>query len=268
MRYLLLPVMLCLTLGAASSRAAQMDMSTVSVEQLIDALTLIDKPAPGIDGGALYLDFMADDAPPQFTVGLLGVPPPEIPPQMRELVRRGVLALPSLIGHLPDERPTRLTVGGDMFMLSSWFSDEYDWRLRIGPQYYSFKQLFGGTAHRKALGGTYVVRVGDVCYALIGQIVNRRLIAVRYQPSGNLIVNSPIEAPELIDRIKSDWGGLDARSHEAALLSDIRLETDIRSWSPAMARLRFYYPAAYASLRGDDLEKRAEFERAEAGNQQ
>lgn len=260
--------LLCWAIGTMHVRASDVDYSSASIEQLIDALTLIDKPAPGIDGGALYLDFMADDAPPQFTVGLLGVPPPEIAPQMRELVRRGVFALPLLIDHLPDERSTRLTVGGDMFMLSSGFSDEYDWRLRIGPRYFSFKQFLGGTARRKALGGTYVVRLGDVCYALIGQIVNRRLIAVRYQPSGILIVNSPIEAPELIDRIKSDWGGLDARSHEAALLSDIRLETDVRAWSPAMARLRFYYPAAYVSLRGKDLEKRAEFERTEAGNGQ
>src|SRR5262245_55430573 len=101
----------------ATPRAQEIDYSRASVEQLIDDLVLISTPAPGIDGGALYSTFIADDSPPKFMVGVLGVPPPTIAPQMRELVRRGVSALPALIRHLTDNRPTKLTVGGASFLI-------------------------------------------------------------------------------------------------------------------------------------------------------
>jgi hypothetical protein len=117
----------------------------------------------------------------------------------------------------------------------------------------------------KDFEGTYVVRVGDVCYALIGQIVNRFLFAVRYQPSGILIVNSPIEAPILVDRIEEDWGDLDAAGHEASLLSDLREGRNQEDWAAALARLHFYYPGAYASLSGQDLNKRKAFEYERGG---
>jgi hypothetical protein len=95
---------------------------------------------------------------------------------------------------------------------------------------------------------------------LVGQIVNRDLVAVRYQPSGGIIINSPIEAPSLIERVKADWVGLDAPAHEASLLADIRTLDQVWQFGPAFARLRFYYPAVYAALRDDDLRKREAFE--------
>ena len=52
--------------------------------------------------------------------------------------------------------------------------------------------------------GTYTVKVADVCYTLIGQIVNRHLLAVRYQSSGGPIVNSPLEAPSLAEKVRKD----------------------------------------------------------------
>jgi hypothetical protein len=39
----------------------------------------------------------------------------------------------------------------------------------------------------------YTVKVGDVCFALIGQIVGRQLLPIRYQPTGGMIINSPVE---------------------------------------------------------------------------
>jgi hypothetical protein len=109
-------------------------------------------------------------------------------------------------------------------------------------------------------GGTTPLRI-----LLIGQIVNRSLLAVRYQPSGILIVNSPIEAPILVDRIKEDWGDLDAAGHEASLLSDIREGKNQSDWTDALARLHFYYPGAYASLSGQNLNKRKAFEYERGG---
>jgi hypothetical protein len=90
---------------------------------------------------------------------------------------------------------------------------------------------------------------------------------VRYQPSGGLVVNSPLEAPTLIDHAKRDWAGLDAEGHEAELLADIRADKDVWRFGPALARLRFYYPDTYESLAGDDLRKRQLFEADEKAHE-
>jgi hypothetical protein len=117
------------------------------------------------------------------------------------------------------------------------------------------------------------VKVGDVCYVLIGQIVNRRLLAVRYQPSARLVVNSPIETPVLVERVRNDWGHADAEINRASLLEEIhatnhpntisRAEYTERFVDPALARLRLYFPETYRSLEGTDLQKRRAFERRE-----
>jgi len=100
------------------------------------------------------------------------------------------------------------------------------------------------------------VTVGDACYFLIGQIVNRELAAVRYQPTGGIIVNSPVKRPALAARVRRDWVGLDSAGLRASLLDDLRAESELYDYGSALTRLRFYYPDAYAGLSGADLQKR------------
>ena len=104
-------------------------------------------------------------------------------------------------------------------------------------------------------------------------------------PTGLLVVNSPIEVPELLDLVKSDWGGGDAETVKTSLLADIRgtnyqvhAETVVNPKqklfndqqhatyvvNPALRRLRLYFPDTYKVLAGDDLTKKEEFERREA----
>jgi hypothetical protein len=243
-----------LTTGAA---AMDQDYAKASLDQLVDDLATVDREAPGIAQMASYRAFIADDASPAFEGGVLGVPEPSVPPQMRELVRRGVAAVPILTAHLSDRRPTRLVVGklidSGGFFLWGRFEAEYDPRSAADP----------GQAVEKPFPGAYVVKIGDVCYALIGQIVNRRFLPVRYQPTGGIIINSPIEAPVLIDRVAQDWGNLDAAHHRDALLADIAAPDRDYRLAPAFARLRFYYPDVYRSLSGSALAKRTAFEAME-----
>jgi hypothetical protein len=203
------------------------DYSQKSVAELIDDLTHIDSQSPGINSAAIYEGFIAGNSAGSFQGGVLGIAPPKVPAQMSELVRRGPLALPELIKHLDDRRPTKLEVGNkpsgrqvgvDAFMFM-YFSDEYDPRV---PHWFSEEERKSGPQPmEKSFEGRYTVKVGDVCYVLIGQIVNRRLLAVRYQPSAGLVVNSPIEAPALIARLRSDWGDANAAVLRASLLEDI-----------------------------------------------
>lgn len=256
--------------SAWAIHAVDGDYSKSSVNQLIDDLTQIDSQSPGINSGAIYEGFIADDSV-AFVTGVIGIAPPAIAPQMRELVRRGPIALPELINHLGDKRPTKLEVGNkqrgrqvgvDAFMFM-FFSDEYDPRMPRWPRAVELKSGLGNM--EKSFEGRYTVKVGDVCYVLIGQIVNRRLLAVRYQPSGGLIVNSPIEAPVLVEKVRNDWGSSDAETLRASLFEDVHAPKEYteRFVNPALARLRLYFPDAYRSLGGTDLQKRKAFERQE-----
>jgi hypothetical protein len=271
-------------MSVLATPAASGDDSNNSVAQLIDELTQIDSQSPAIDSAAIYDGFIADNRPGSFEVGVLGVPDPKVPPQMRELVRRGAKALPDLIGHLGDSRQTKLKVGNkdggrqvgmDAFMFM-YFSDEYDPRL---PHWFTDEELKSGPRPmEKDFHGTYTVKVGDVCYVLIGQIVNRSLLAVRYQPSGGLVVNSPIEAPSLVGKVRDDWGNADAETLKRSLLEDIHAtnqpkrigpgEYTARFVDPALERLRFYFPDTYKALAGDDLKKKKKFEKQETKSRQ
>jgi hypothetical protein len=251
--------------------------SQKSVAELIDDLTQIDSETVAINSNSVLAGFIAYETPVSLRGNPVGIVVPDAPPQMRELVQRGPLALPELIKHLDDKRPTKLDVGNTppgnsgVFM-GKVFGYEYDPRVRDPhPTPLSVFSFFQWT--RKGFASTYTLRVGDVCYALIGQIVNRRLFAVRSQPTGFLVVNSPIEAPILIENVKSDWGNGDAESVRASLLADIqgadrltRISHDLyieTSANPALRRLKLYFPDDYKSLAGNDLQEKIEFEKKE-----
>ena len=219
-----------LTSGRAISSIESTD------EQLVAQLLDIDVPAVGLHPTVLVRAFIAENQPAKIEGGVIGSGGPKVYPQMQELVRRGVNSLPTLIKHLDDDRPTRLKVGGDFFVFR-YFSDEYV--PKVG------RQNPNATWLERDFKGDYTVRIGDVCYVLIGQIVNRNLSAVRYQPSAGLVVNSPIEVPKLIDEVKRDWAGVGAESHMASLLTDARRGSEFWSYGPALERLRFYYPDEY-----------------------
>ncbi|MDR1305911.1 MAG: hypothetical protein LBK76_11935 [Verrucomicrobiales bacterium] len=227
-------IILLLSLLVLDVRAE--NLSALTAENLIDRLTLLDAPAPGLHGGAISSGFIGSDEPQQFSGGIIGAEQPQVPPAMRELVRRGVSALPALIAHLHDRRPTKFAVGDQGFFTWRVFSNEYgDYNIK----------------YKKDFAGAYTVKVGDVCYAIIGQIVDRPYTPVRYQPTAGLVVNSPLEAPELIEWLRRDWGRLDADGHRAILVSHALGTRNPRQVSAALERLRFYYPAEYAKQAAD-----------------
>ena len=196
---------------------------------------------------------------------------------MVELVRRGPVALPELLKHLSDARPTTLEVGNkpkesssnqvgvDTFMFTL-FSDEYDPRVIGGQAGKTFPNSL-----EKAFQGRYTIKVGDVCFALIGQIVNRQLYAARYQPSGGLVVNSPVEVPALAAQVLNDWQNVDADALRAFFIADIRAAAKPNAEAftrdrvnGALARLRLYFPDAYGALQGTELQAKKSFEEQEA----
>lgn len=233
--------------------------SLIPTERLITELSQVNSETPGIDARASFEVFMATARPPRFGGGILAAPTPEVPPQMRELVRRGVAALPYLLRHLTDARPTRLLIRNPISIKTfggTYFQSEYEPRKSGILQDTSSEK----TENQNEVTRPYRLRVGDLCFVLIGQIVNRPLLAVRYQPTALVFINSPVHSPSLAHKTWRDWQGLTREQHEASLLAD--LHDRRRSWlvNSALARLRFYYPAAYARLSGSEGILRAKFE--------
>jgi hypothetical protein len=218
--------------------------------ELINRLTDISSEGIGFHSMALSSGFLPIEEEPRFQGGVLGSSKPEASPVAREIVRRGLAAMPDLLKHLDDSRQTKLIVGGKFF-LDKWHSDEYD------PRYHDPRKHPAGVNRGKQKDGPdkYTVRVGDVCYVLIGQIVNRNLRAVRYQPSSCLVINSPVETPALAQAVKADWNGLSSEQHERSLYEDA-LDLSIWRAPEAIRRLLFYYPATGKRLALRMLDRR------------
>src|SRR5262249_39402770 len=161
-------------------------------EQLLDALVEISKPSLGIHPTALCVGFLATDTNPAFEAGIFGSEQPQAVPEERELVCRGMGAMPALLAHLDDNRNTRLTVKP----FAGVASDGTEYSPRDSKKMPPDVRCWGSGEFNRIVNN-YTVKIGDVCFVLVGQIVNRRLLAVRYQPSGCLIINSPVETPAL-----------------------------------------------------------------------
>jgi hypothetical protein len=300
-RHALEKLVLCMVVGAACfvlappRAAAQTDPAP---EQLIDRLTQINCNAPGLYEHSPYDDFWAVIPDPFPKEHLQGRKPDCVPDAMRALVRLGARALPALVRHIGDSRPTGLGIGetedpGKFQLGGQEFSAEYDGRAHRYHDYGYPSAFFDTCDHPDCATDhgfqePYTIRVGDVCFILIGQIVNRDLVAARYQMTGFVIVNSPVETPSLAARVRADWTDVDADGLKAALLADLHMlpgkpppgykpnandpstYAQRQSWAlhalsaGALRRLRFYYPQTYAALAGDDGAKRAAFERDEA----
>jgi len=270
-RRICIPVLIAVFVLSANTYAATADdYSTRSASQLIDDLPQIDSESLAIADYAMYGTFLPNDAAISLKLSAFGVPSSRIPAQIRELVRRGPLALPELIKHLDDRRPTKWEVGNKPgYNLSQiprdaywWtdFSDEYDPRSRRPSDE---KPETGKLPMMKEFQGRYTMKVADICYTLIGQIVNRRLVGVHAAPTAGLMVNSPIEVPVLAEKTRNDWKKADAEDLRASLLADLR-GTERRFHDSALERLRLYYPDTYNSLEGDDLKRKEQFEKDEA----
>jgi hypothetical protein len=214
-----------------------------------DPKTLIDKlqelTAEGLGysssrSGSQFLPLPGTDSTGML---LLGQEPPEASATLRKIVEKGAAIVPLLLDHLQDIRITEMKpVKG---MIWTKYADEYDrnWRLtpRPGPLD-PRRQVDGGEPDGHAL------TVGDLCFVALGQILNRRFNAARYQASGGMMINSPTFSKDLRDRIRAEWTGLTPERHRESLVQDF-LKPDYEDRRiGAYYRLAFYYPDAVEPL--------------------
>jgi HEAT repeat protein len=180
----------------------------------------------------------------------------------QSLVRMGPEAIPFLLNALGDKSPTRLRVHAGIGGMS--FAAE----LPGNPLNPLEKQpttpgdeLDPFPEDRHQLRDAYTVKVGDVCFVALGQIVARRYQAVRYQPSMFVVLNSPVHDQYLRERVRSIWLSQDpAQKLLDSLLRDYATEwtlngkpllqgsTASRLQVESTLRLLYYFQAETAAL--------------------
>ncbi len=161
---------------------------------------------------------------------------PQPSKELTELVKMGVDALPVLLNHVDDPRKTGMTVHG-------YVGEYYDGRYPT-----TAKEIF--SARQKA-PVDHTVRVGDMCYFVIGQIVNRDLQPIPAAfplgtPMGGEMgppeIHSPILTPNLAAHVRKDWSGLTKEQHIESLLADYHAVDYTMRPLEGLKRFAFYYP--------------------------
>ena len=182
-------VLVCAGSGAVHEDQRQ-PLAERSVDKLIDQLVDFGRAGVGPYPNLWIGEFAAVDDKHWGKPGQLYENP-----AMRALVRIGVQALPKLIAHLTDARSTHSVAGADKddVVWNMVFTDTYDPRFRdptCRPRGVNLVEL--GRSRAYVPGRRYRLRVGDLCYIAVGQIVNRRLEAVRPEMTAQVYINSPV----------------------------------------------------------------------------
>jgi hypothetical protein len=177
---------------------------------------------------------------------LLGQKSPTSSGTMRELVKRGAAAVPQLVAHLDDKRPTKITITHESPFGGMLCVDEYDYNTRTAK-----RPPEGVNRDRNGEGkhpNSHTITVGDLCFVALGQIVNREFNGVRYQPTALIMVNSPTSSEALRKAIKKEWGELTPERHKESLVRDFVEPDHENRRTGACLRLGYYYPGALEPL--------------------
>jgi hypothetical protein len=177
----------------------------------------------------------------QVGVLILGSHAPTPSPALTALVERGAAAIPALVAHMDDARPTKMKpVSG---MMWTAFNDEYDFNRRThpnAPEGVNRDRLMddGPSGPRD-----HQITVGDLCFVALGQIVNRNFSATRYQPTAGMIISSPTYSKPLLAAIRADYATMTPARHRQQLLDDLAEPDSESRRQGAVMRIAYYYPA-------------------------
>jgi HEAT repeat protein len=172
----------------------------------------------------------------------------------RSLVEIGPKALPFLLERIGDKTLTRFKLD-PRTGLSIGFSTDLQGNYLNSLERRILSKPWEKEVHEYDHYTTHELKVGDVCFAAIGQIVGRRYFAVRYGQWGSVTINSPVESKQLRDRVRELWSSKDpAKTLIDSLLLDYATEgifngKSLDGWHEgshfqiqAAIRLLYYFP--------------------------
>jgi|SRR5215475_4134428 len=157
--------------------------------------------------------------------------------ELKKLVEFGIDSVPFLLEHLDDSWPTKIPAVKGLMWMS--FQDEYDYNRRTVKNSPAGVNLDGVVSGEEP---DYRIKVGDICYVALGQIMNRSFNATRYQPSGGLVVNSPVRSKSLCRTVREAFSGFTREKHRQLLIQDILQPDNSLRARGAYQRLAYFYP--------------------------
>lgn len=182
------------------------------IKRHIANLANIEKPDFGLSGTMGGMAFAPVDGSERVTGGfLLANHQLQRSDDFKQLVSLGPRALPFLLEALDNKTPTKLKQThhggfGGMFLCSEMGSNP--------TNSIEQKALASLPKHEIGFPGRlvtdYTVKIGDVCFVIIGQIVGRAYLAVRYQPTAIIVINSPVEDRALAKAVRDIWSSTNA----------------------------------------------------------
>ena len=238
------------------------------IRRLIDDLAKIENPDYGLSPTMSGDAFLPIEGMGHAGVMLLTNHQLKTSAGLKRLVELGPKALPLLLKSLDNQMPTKLKMAHEGISGGMWFANE----------------LFGNPVNPievRTLGQrprfpdsdeehitSYTVKVGDVCLVAIGQIVGRPYQAVRYQPSGCTVINSPAHDAKLRQQVREMWSSDNpTQMLFDSLLLDYSTEgifngNSLDGWDDgaefqthAAMRLLYYFPRESAQLLADRLDR-------------
>ena len=127
------------------------------------------------------------------------------------MVTLGPDALPFLLDALDDQAPTKITIKQEGLFGAMWHAAELPLNPVNPAEQATYKARREKPRDKEDPVKSYTVKVGDVCFVAIGQIVGRAYQAVRYQPSACVVLNSPTHDPKLCAEVRAMWKAKDSR---------------------------------------------------------
>jgi len=232
------------------------------IRELIVQLAEIKSPDFGLSASVTGRAFAPVAGHASWQMGLLDGEQQRPSDAFRTLVEMGPSALPYLLEALEDRTPTKLIVPDATSPVTSMYLDTY---LLGNPLNRAEARALARPAATEddddGVYESYKVKVGDVCFVAVGQIVGRPYLAVRYQPTAIVVVTSPVESARVRDRVRTAWAGPDpTRRLFDSLLFDYATEglfngDSLDGWDEgsefqieAAIRLLYYFPGEAAPL--------------------
>lgn len=262
MRTRALVVLLCATVTAQEKTSVEPlgpdAARDARVTELVDALTGIAQSWYGISdtcGGGVAFDVIdTREIVPDVLRNLPRAGPPHA---FRELVRLGPAAIPGLLKHLDDKRETKLSFQRDERSFVGGMREQPELYAGCAAERALIVRILGAGAVKNPAEPSaedeemdrgwiqrHTVTVGDCCFAILGQIVNRSYEAVRYQPTLITVVSSPTRDPRIAKALRTWWGRGDPRRILARSLHQDIVNPEEWSLSKGAAlRLVTYFPA-------------------------
>ncbi|MBI3828537.1 MAG: hypothetical protein HY291_03415 [Planctomycetes bacterium] len=237
------------------------------INALIDKLAEIDSPEVGLSSTLSGQSFLPLPVSKEVDTQILTNHNLHQNEALLELVKLGPKSLPLLLKALDNNKPTKFTIkhdgmaGGGMWMATELWGNPANKEERKFADPIKISHEVPDQDIE-----SYTVKIGDVCFVAIGQIVGRPYSAVRYQPTGCVVINSPTENEAFRKRIQAIWSSPNANKKLfESLILDYTTQgnfngTSLDGWyvgsylqCRAAMRLLYFFPAESTKLIAERL---------------